>query len=90
MSTIVTPIDHHFTLESLARKGVDFAKFQQWCIDLAPRVINNHEPYDDVLERLDGATWAPGTEVELPTSFASPVWRRMRGILARVVKDCRE
>lgn len=91
MSTTLSPARHIFTLESLSKRGADRAAFEDWAESQAPRAIDG-ESLDDVLDRLDGSTWSVGYSmgtVDLGSSMVSPVYRRLRSILARVVRQCR-
>ena len=91
MTTTLSPTYHRFAIESLAECGSDRAQFEQWCEDNAPRVIDNRESHNDLLDRLDGSTWLVAREsrtLDLPTSFSDPVWRKMRSILSTIVREC--
>jgi hypothetical protein len=90
MSLTLSPTHHIFTLKSLSKRGADRAAFEDWAESQAPRVVEG-ESLDDVLDRLDGSSWRVGysmSTVDLGSSMASPVYRRLRSLLARVVREC--
>ena len=78
---------HHFTLDSLSKRGTDRAAVEEWAESQAPRVFAG-ESLTDLVDRLDGMSWGE-LVVDLGTSYDSPTYRRLRGIVARAVRECR-
>jgi hypothetical protein len=84
---------HHFSLTSLALDGADRQAVETWAESYAPRIIDRSATYADMLDDLDGSPWIVGNEVriiDLGDSFTDPAWKRLEGIVRRVVRDCRE
>jgi hypothetical protein len=86
-------VHHRFTLASLAIGGQDRAAVETWAELYAPRVIDRSATYADLLDDLDGSPWIVGADVrivDLGDLLTDPVWKRLEGIVRRVVRDCRE
>jgi hypothetical protein len=92
MIATLTPTNHRFTLETLAKNGADRTGFESWCEAYSFRVKDGGMTYDDAVDDLDGAVWTVDGErrdVELPGSYSDPVFLKLRSNFAWVVRELR-
>ena len=90
--TTLAPATHEFTLESISKNGSDRAQLEAWCADEAPRAGRGGMTFDDIIDRLDGATWyvdGERREVELPGTYSDPIFVRLRSIFGQVAREIR-